>query len=68
MNPVDVAWRDLFPTLAGGDAQTGAIMDAARQLNLPPDQPVFLDGSPCENYVLLLAGWVRLQIMWEGGR
>jgi CRP/FNR family transcriptional regulator len=68
MTPAGVAWRDLFPTLAGGDAQTRAIMDAARQLTLPPDQPVFLAGSPCVNYVLLLAGRVRVQIIGEGGR
>jgi len=66
VTPTGVAWRDLFPTLASGDAQTRAIMDAARQLTLPPDQPVFLAGSPCENYVLLLVG--RVQIIGEGGR
>lgn len=68
MTPVGVGWRDLFPTLAGGDAQTRAIMDAAHQLALPLDQPVFRAGSPCLNYVLLLAGRVRVQIIGEGGR
>lgn len=68
VTPVGVAWRDLFPTLAGGDAQTGAIMETAHQLTLPPDQPVFRAGSPCLNYVLLLAGQVRVQIIGEGGR
>jgi CRP/FNR family transcriptional regulator len=68
MTPAGVAWRDLFPTLAAGDAQTQAIMDAARQLTLPPDQSVFLAGSPCVNYLLLLAGRVRVQIIGKGGR
>ena len=49
MTPVGVGWRDLFPTLAGGDAQTRVIMEAAHQLTLPVDQPVFRAGSPCLN-------------------
>jgi CRP/FNR family transcriptional regulator, anaerobic regulatory protein len=68
MNLAQVAWRDLFPALDAGDAETRAVMDAARTLAMAPHQPVFLAGSPCENYVLLLAGNVRVQIIGEGGR
>jgi CRP/FNR family transcriptional regulator len=68
MTPGGVAWRDLFPTLARGDAQTQAIMDGARHLTLPADQPVFLAGAPCANYVLVLTGRVRVQVIGEGGR
>lgn len=68
MNPSHAAWRELFPALATGDAQTRALIDAARPMILATDQPVFRAGSPCEHYVLLLAGCVRVQIISEGGR
>jgi CRP/FNR family transcriptional regulator len=68
MNPSHATWQELFPALATGDARTRALIDAARPLSLAPEQPVFRAGAPCEHYVLLLAGGVRVQIVSEGGR
>ena len=62
------AWRELFPSLAVGDPASQAVMDGARALALPADQPVFRAGSPCADYVLLLAGSVRVQVIGEGAR
>ncbi|MEZ5583653.1 MAG: Crp/Fnr family transcriptional regulator [Candidatus Competibacteraceae bacterium] len=68
MNGGNVPWRDLFPTLASGERETQAILDSARLVSLPADQSVFCAGSPCENYLLLLTGSVRVQVIGEGGR
>ena len=64
----NVAWRDLFPTLAASDRESQAILDAARLITMPAEQPVFCAGSPCEGYLLLLTGSVRVQVIGEGGR
>jgi CRP/FNR family transcriptional regulator len=62
------AWRALFPSLAAGDEATGLVLDGARPVTLPAEAPVFRAGAPCEHYVLLLAGRVRVQVIGEGGR
>ena len=61
-------WQDLFPTLASGDSQTRSVLEDARLLAIDANQPVFHAGSPCENYVLVLEGSVRVQVIGEGGR
>lgn len=68
MSAPDGRWQDLFPTLAAGDAGTRAVLDAARPVSMAADQPVFHAGAPCEHYVLLLAGSVRVQVIGENGR
>jgi CRP/FNR family transcriptional regulator len=68
MSPGNTAWQALFPTLASGDRQTQSVLDGARLVTMPADQPVFHAGSPCENYVLLLEGSVRVQVIGENGR
>ena len=42
--------------------------DGARLVTMPADEPVFHAGSPCETYVLLLEGTVRVQVIGESGR
>ena len=68
MNKEITAWQDLFPSLATGDRQTQSVLDGARLVTMPANQPVFHAGSPCENYVLLLEGSVRVQVIGESGR
>jgi CRP/FNR family transcriptional regulator len=68
MNEENMPWQDLFPTLASGDSQTRSVIEGARQIALDANQPVFHVGSPCENYVLVLEGSVRVQVIGEGGR
>jgi CRP/FNR family transcriptional regulator len=68
MSAGNTAWQALFPTLASGDRQTQSVLDGARLVTMPADQPVFHAGSPCENYVLLLEGSVRVQVIGENGR
>jgi len=61
-------WQDVFPDLAAGDAASRALMDAAHPLTLAAGQAVFRAGAPCERYVLILGGSVRVQIVGESGR
>ncbi len=68
MNKGNTAWQDLFPTLASSDSQTQSVLDGSRLVTMPANQPVFRAGSPCENYVLLLEGSVRVQVIGESGR
>jgi len=62
------SWPQLFPTLAAGDPATRALLAGARTLALPPDQQIFHFGAQCANYVLMLAGSIRVQVIGEGGR
>jgi CRP/FNR family transcriptional regulator len=68
MNGEGAVWHGLFPTLASGDHESQKVLDSARVVTMPADQPVFRAGSPCEHYVLLLEGSVRVQVIGESGR
>jgi len=68
MNKEKTNWQQLFPTLADGDHQTRSLLDGARLVSMEANQTVFLAGAPCENYVLLLEGSVRVQVIGENGR
>ncbi|WP_295388768.1 Crp/Fnr family transcriptional regulator [uncultured Thiodictyon sp.] len=61
-------WPSLFPTLAAGDPATRAVVAGAHRLELPPGQPVFHVGASCSNYVLVLTGSMRVQVIGEDGR
>lgn len=61
-------WREVFPALADADPETRNLLDAAHAVRMNAEQPVFRGGSPCANYVLLLQGSVRVQVIGEGGR
>jgi CRP/FNR family transcriptional regulator, anaerobic regulatory protein len=68
VNAATPRWQELFPALAAGDTTSRALMDAARPLAMAAGQTVFRAGSPCESYLLLLSGSVRVQVLGEGGR
>jgi CRP/FNR family transcriptional regulator len=68
MSGASAPWRELFLELASGDPETAAVLDAAQLVTMPAGQYVFRAGAPCANYVLLLEGCVRVQVIGEGGR
>lgn len=68
MTAPTVDWRDRFPSLAAGDPASQELLDGARQISVAADQAAFRAGSACQNYVLLLEGSVRVQLIGEGGR
>ena len=62
-------WTELFPSLGGVDRQARAeIRDGARRLRLPRGAEPFRTGAPCESYLFVLGGSVRVQMVTESGR
>ena len=68
MNKRNADWEDLFPALASSDQQSRTLLDSAQLVSMPANEWVFRAGSPCDNYVLLLQGSVRVQVIGENGR
>lgn len=68
MSAVVQDWRPHFPSIAKGDAESQGLLERAPVVTLGAGQAVFRAGSPCGNYVLLLEGSVRVQLIGEGGR
>ena len=62
-------WTQYFPQfMANSDATIRSLMASAQLVNLPAGQQVFYPGSLCENYLLLLEGQVKTQLIAENGR
>jgi CRP/FNR family transcriptional regulator len=62
-------WSRYFPDFTQSeDAGLQRLMAAARQLDLPAGQTIFQPGGACGNYLLVLEGTVRVQIMTPSGR
>ncbi|MCB1760611.1 MAG: Crp/Fnr family transcriptional regulator [Gammaproteobacteria bacterium] len=68
MQPPTDDWRRLFPELAADPPGRTAILDERWRVRLPADQTVFTGGTLCANYLLLLSGSVRVQMIGEEGR
>ncbi|OAI14190.1 hypothetical protein A1359_11540 [Methylomonas lenta] len=62
-------WKQHFPAFAcQNDKVLKQLMDTAALVSLPAGQQVFYPGKTCENYLLLLSGSVKAQIMSADGR
>lgn len=62
-------WETYFPGfLLCEESAMVSLMESATLVNLPPGQQVFALGSNCENYLLLLKGSVKTQLISENGR
>lgn len=62
-------WEQHFPEFVSKeDVQLKQLMNSAMLVNLPAGQQVFYPGKVCENYLLMLAGSVKAQIMSADGR
>jgi len=62
-------WQQHFPDFAATeDTALSALMAAASLVTMPAGQQVFYPGKVCENYLLMLAGSVKAQIMSADGR
>lgn len=65
----DKLWKSHFPEFVGTtDKVIKQLMDAAIVVNLPARQQVFYPGKICENYLLILSGSVKAQIISPDGR
>ena len=62
-------WKKYFPELLGNsDKVLSQLMDAAILIKIPAGQQIFYPGKSCENYLLLLSGSVKTQILSADGR
>ena len=61
--------REWFPQLSREiDPAIAALLEDAKPIVVPADQYVFNAGDPCQNYLLVLKGDIRVQIISTGGR
>lgn len=62
-------WATYFPQfIENSDKGVELLMDSSSLVTLPAGRQVFYPGSICENYLLVLSGVVKVQIMSENGR
>ena len=62
-------WNTYFPEfVASGEASMKSLMHSAKLVELPAEQTVFYPGDACEQYLLVLQGSVKAQIISESGR
>jgi len=69
MGENDECWENHFPQfVASNDPCMKRLMNAANKVSIPSGQQVFYPGAPCENYLLMLEGNVKTQLISENGR
>ena len=61
-------WTAAFPAVAALDPIARVALHAARPLAAPSGACLFADGAPCQGYIFLLDGHVRVQKVGENGR
>ena len=62
-------WIGAIPGLAALDAESsGLLASASRKMAAPAGTQLFSEGSPCQAFLIVLAGQVRVQKTAENGR
>lgn len=62
-------WIGLFPALTNLEADiTERLIQASQAVSVPPAQHIFHAGDACQNFLLVLDGIVRVQMVSETGR
>ncbi len=62
-------WATHFPQfIENSDKGVELLMNSSSLVTFPAGRQLFYPGSSCENYLLVLAGAVKVQIMSESGR
>jgi len=62
-------WSKYFPKFISiAEASINSLMASANVVELPAEQQVFYSGDVCEQYLLVLEGSVKAQIISESGR
>ncbi len=62
-------WETVFPEfIQCGESAMVSLMESATLANIPAGQQVFAPGTVCENYLLLIKGSVKAQLLSENGR
>jgi CRP/FNR family transcriptional regulator len=65
-------WQTIFPQIRGladgDDSEIKKLLDEATEVVLPAKTTVFHQGDACSNYILVVAGSVRVMTRAENGR
>ncbi len=62
-------WQEVFPDLHKcADDKVRALMTNAQRMQVPAAKEVFTPGAECRNYLLVLDGSVRVQLLTASGR
>ena len=62
-------WETHYPEFIGcGEPAMDSLIESAVLAKIPAGKQVFSSGSACENYLLLLTGTVKAQLISENGR
>ncbi len=62
-------WEASFPEfLQCGESAMLSLMESATVAEIPAGQQVFGSGGKCENYLLLISGSIKAQLLSENGR
>jgi CRP/FNR family transcriptional regulator len=62
-------WQQYFPQfIASHESAMNSVMASAHLLHIPAGKQVFYPGSLCENYLLMLEGQIKTQLISESGR
>jgi CRP/FNR family transcriptional regulator len=61
-------WLDRYRPLAGIEADARAQLQALPALHVPAGTELFAPGSPCQGFVLVVEGSVRVSLTSESGR
>ena len=65
----EVLWATYFPQFVQcGDQSVDSLMASANLVEIPAGQQVFYPGKACENYLLMLKGSIKTQLLSESGR
>lgn len=66
---IQTLWETHFPNFVeAGEPGINSLMHSAKVVELSAGQQVFYPGAICEQYLLVLDGCVKTQIISEGGR
>jgi len=62
-------WQTCFPQfMDSADSTTQLLMESSTLITAPANHQLFNPGSRCENYLLLLEGQIKIQLMSDNGR
>ncbi|MGR9088913.1 MAG: Crp/Fnr family transcriptional regulator [Gammaproteobacteria bacterium] len=65
----EALWATYFPQFfENRDKGVNLLMDSSMLVKLPAGRQVFYPGSDCSNYLLVLEGVIRVQLMSDSGR
>ena len=62
-------WKRFFPRFVDTeDPELGTLIQKAKLVEIPGGKTLFYPGAPCQNYVLVVDGRIRVHLIAENGR